>query len=189
MREEPPAGFDARAAQPGDPEQQVGSVDVSSSAGSDPSAASDSSEPSRGTPKQETSPKPGPRLRHRIRRRIRRNRTLDTTWRVGVFVVGALFVVAGLIMFIAPGPGWLTIILGLAILATEFAWAHRILHWTKLKAQEASAKAFDPRVRKRNLLITAGAAIVVVAGATLWVTSFGWPPPLLSTVEWVRSWR
>ncbi len=132
---------------------------------------------------------PGRRWRQRLRRRIRRNRTLDTTWRIGVFVVGVLFVVAGLIMFVAPGPGWLTIILGLAILATEFAWAHRILQWTKQKAHEASAKALDPRVRKRNLLVGAAVVTILVAAGWWWVASFGWPQPLLSTVDWVRSLR
>lgn len=40
--------------------------------------------------------------------------------------VGCLVVVAGLLMIPYPGPGWLVVFAGLAILATEFAWAHRI---------------------------------------------------------------
>ncbi len=40
---------------------------------------------------------------------------------------------AGLIMLVAPGPGWLTIALGLAVLAAEFVWARRLLN--RLKAQ------------------------------------------------------
>jgi uncharacterized protein (TIGR02611 family) len=128
------------------------------------------------------------RLR-RVRRRIRRNRTLDATWRVGVFVVGAFFVIAGLVMFVAPGPGWLTVILGLAILSTEFEWAHRLLHWTKEKAQAASAKALDPAVRKRNLLIGAAVLVVVVAVCWWWVAAYGLPGPVASFWEWVRSLR
>lgn len=129
------------------------------------------------------------RVHRRIRGRIRRNRTLELTWRVVVFVVGALLVLAGLVMFVAPGPGWLTVILGLAVLATEFAWAHRILHWTRRKAEQASAKALDPRVRRRNLLIAAGVLVVLVAAGWWWVATFGLPSPVLSTVDWVRSWR
>ena len=30
-------------------------------------------------------------------------------------------------MLLLPGPGWLTIGLGLGILARDFAWAHRLL--------------------------------------------------------------
>ena len=31
------------------------------------------------------------------------------------------------VMFFTPGPGWLTILLGLGILAAEFVWARRVL--------------------------------------------------------------
>ena len=92
-------------------------------------------------------------------------------------------------MFVTPGPGWVVVIIGLAILATEFEWAQRILHWTKERAKEASAKALDPKVRWRNLLLAAVVILVVAAAGWLWVASFGWPAPMLSTVEWVRSWR
>ena len=125
----------------------------------------------------------------RVRRRIRRNRTLDATWRVGVFVVGVFFIVAGLVMFVAPGPGWLTVILGLAILSTEFEWARRVLHWAKEKARAASARAFDPAVRKRNLLIGVAVLVVVVAVCWWWVTAYGLPGPVASFWEWVRSSR
>jgi len=34
---------------------------------------------------------------------------------------------AGLAMLALPGPGWLTIAAGLAVLAREFSWARRLL--------------------------------------------------------------
>ncbi len=126
---------------------------------------------------------------HRARRRIRRHPTLNATWRGAVFVVGVLLIVAGLIMFVAPGPGWLTVILGLAVLATEFAWAHRTLEWSKDKARAAGEKAMDPRARRRNLLIGAAVAVLVVAAAAAWVATQGWPGPVVSAWEWVRSLR
>jgi uncharacterized protein (TIGR02611 family) len=130
---------------------------------------------------------PRPRLHVRVRGRIRNNKPLDLTWRIGVFVVGALFVVAGLIMFVTPGPGWLALLLGLAILATEFSWAERLLHWAREKAKLAADKALDPRVRRRNLLIAGG--VIVAAALLVWwyVASFGWPQPVLSIAEWMRS--
>ncbi len=36
-------------------------------------------------------------------------------------------------MLVTPGPGWLTMALGLAVLAAEFVWARRLLN--RLKAQ------------------------------------------------------
>jgi len=59
--------------------------------------------------------------------------------RVAVAVVGAALVLAGLAMFVLPGPGILVVILGLAVLATEFVWAERLLD--KAKEQATKAKA------------------------------------------------
>lgn len=39
---------------------------------------------------------------------------------------------AGVTMLVLPGPGWLTIVAGLAVLAREFEWARRLLN--RLKA-------------------------------------------------------
>jgi hypothetical protein len=44
------------------------------------------------------------RLR-RFREALRRNRGLDTAWRVMVFALGVTLMVAGVIMFVIPGPG------------------------------------------------------------------------------------
>lgn len=43
-----------------------------------------------------------------------------------VFIVGLLFIIGGMVMLVIPGPGWATIFLGLAILATEFRQAEKI---------------------------------------------------------------
>jgi UPF0716 family protein affecting phage T7 exclusion len=46
---------------------------------------------------------------------------------MAVLVAGLMLVLAGLAMLVLPGPGLVTIILGLVVLATEFAWAHHLL--------------------------------------------------------------
>jgi tellurite resistance protein TerC len=43
-----------------------------------------------------------------------------------VAVIGGTILLGGVIMLVTPGPGVLIILLGLAILAMEFAWAR---HW------------------------------------------------------------
>ena len=43
--------------------------------------------------------------------------------RILILVIGATVVAFGLLLLVLPGPGILVIIVGLAILATEFAWA------------------------------------------------------------------
>lgn len=62
------------------------------------------------------------------RRRIRSNPRSHSIYRIAVGVVGLLVVVLGLFMVPFPGPGWLVVFLGLAIWASEFTWAQRLLH-------------------------------------------------------------
>lgn len=130
------------------------------------------------------------RIRQRLRAfrsRVRRHRTLNLTWRAGVFVLGVLIVIAGLVMFVTPGPGWLALILGLAILATEFSWAERALHWARVKAEAAAHKALDPRTRKRNLLIAAVVIVVVALACWWWVAAYGLPSPVQRLFDWLRG--
>lgn len=57
---------------------------------------------------------------------------------IGVAIVGGVLVVLGLVMMVTPGPGIPVLILGLVILATEFAWAERTLH----KVRDGSGRAY-----------------------------------------------
>lgn len=41
----------------------------------------------------------------------------------------------GIVMLITPGPGWLVIIGGLAMLAAEFVWARRLLDRLKSEGE------------------------------------------------------
>ncbi|WKV75007.1 TIGR02611 family protein [Streptomyces sp. PCS3-D2] len=96
---------------------------------------------------------------------IKASKSLHLSWQVGVFVVGLAVIVAGIAMLVLPGPGWVAIFAGLAIWATEFAWAHLVLRWTKRKVTEAAQKALDPKVRRRNLILTTSG--LVIAGALI----------------------
>jgi uncharacterized protein (TIGR02611 family) len=49
-------------------------------------------------------------------------------------VAGFGLLAAGVAMLALPGPGWLTIAAGLAILAREFEWARRLLNRVKAVA-------------------------------------------------------
>lgn len=52
--------------------------------------------------------------------------------RVARIVAGFLLILAGIAMLVLPGPGWVTIGLGLALLSKDFPWAHNLL--MRLKA-------------------------------------------------------
>jgi uncharacterized protein (TIGR02611 family) len=55
--------------------------------------------------------------------------------RVIVSIVGATILLIGIALLVLPGPAFLVIPLGLAILATEYAWARR---WLKKARRIAS---------------------------------------------------
>ena len=64
-----------------------------------------------------------------------------------VATIGGTLVVLGLIFLVLPGPGLPLIIAGLAVLASEFAWAQIMLHRIKEKSQQVAQKAKD-KMRK-----------------------------------------
>lgn len=63
-------------------------------------------------------------IRHHIKRH---------TKRVLTAVLGGLVVFVGIVMIPYPGPGWLVVFAGFAILATEFEFAKSTLEWLKDK--------------------------------------------------------
>lgn len=66
--------------------------------------------------------------------------------RIAVTVVGATLVLAGLVLIVFPGPFTIPLLIaGLAVLATEYAWARRALDETKKKAKVAKERLFRRR--------------------------------------------
>jgi uncharacterized protein (TIGR02611 family) len=82
-------------------------------------------------------------------------------WRIIIGVVGGSVTVAGAIALVGPGPGILIVLAGLGILATEFAWAARMMVYTRTYAQKAADKAGIPRWAQ-FALIAAGAVISII---------------------------
>lgn len=70
-----------------------------------------------------------------FRDRLRANPTTLLVYRVLVGMIGVAVIGAGIVMLPFPGPGWLTIFLGLGILASEFGWAERLLDLVRAKVR------------------------------------------------------
>lgn len=88
-------------------------------------------------------------IRHWLRRRhafVRTHPTIRPIYLVFVAVVGLVMVIGGLILVPLPGPGWLIVFIGLAVLSTEFIWAKRLTTWAR--AQLNRFWAWWHRVRK-----------------------------------------
>lgn len=86
--------------------------------------------------------------------------------RLAVLLIGLAFIGAGLIMLVLPGPGLLVSIAGLALLATEFAWAERMLYRTRARANLAISTLNAAR-RGRVLLVTSSLAMLTGGAAVL----------------------
>jgi hypothetical protein len=82
--------------------------------------------------------------------------------KVVMTVVGVVVILAGLAMVVLPGPGLVVAGVGLGMLASEWAWARRILHvvHTRLSAlKEALLPADGTRGRR-----TAGGVLIAAMG-------------------------
>jgi uncharacterized protein (TIGR02611 family) len=69
--------------------------------------------------------------------------------RVAVLILGGALVVGGAAMLVLPGPGLLVIIGGLAVLATEFAWAAYLLDGARRQYKRAE-RATRQKLARRS---------------------------------------
>ncbi|MGH4011571.1 MAG: TIGR02611 family protein [Pseudonocardiaceae bacterium] len=108
-----------------------------------------------------------PRGRYAMfRERMRCRPGMDRFWRCGVGMLGAVVLAAGIIMIPYPGPGWLIVFVGLAILGTEFAWAKRLLDHARARYDRWNAWQRRQHGPVRVALLAATAGLVLL---TLWI--------------------
>lgn len=100
------------------------------------------------------------------RRRIRANPTWLSIYRVVVFTVGLVLVLGGFALVPLPGPGWFIVILGIAIWASEFEPAARLLDFVKTKVR-AWEQWLKPQPWWVKALVALGTALVVAVA--LWL--------------------
>jgi len=60
--------------------------------------------------------------------------------RVVISIMGITVILIGIAMLVLPGPGLVVIPVGLAILATEYAWARRWLLYVRESADKGAEK-------------------------------------------------
>ncbi len=60
--------------------------------------------------------------------------------RLVILVVGGTLLLGGVLLIVLPGPAFVVIPLGLAILATEFEWARRMLKKARSTANNTAAR-------------------------------------------------
>lgn len=106
--------------------------------------------------------------------------------RVAIAILGSLVLVVGIITIPYPGPGWLTVFAGLAILATEFEWAGRLL-----ERGRGYYDVWQAWLKRQNIWVRIAffAATSMVVVATIWLLNgFGIMMSLVGlNIEWLRS--
>lgn len=91
--------------------------------------------------------------------------------KVLIGTLGGLVVLLGLILVPYPGPGWLIVFAGLAILATEFPFAVKVLDFAKSKYDAWVAWLKRQNIVVKVLVLAFTASVVI---ATLWLfNAFG----------------
>jgi uncharacterized protein (TIGR02611 family) len=79
-------------------------------------------------PEDDTTVDPRTWVRWLLARRdaIRQRPAAYRIYRIIIGILGGAIVVGGLVLVPLPGPGWVIVFVGLALLATEFVWAQRL---------------------------------------------------------------
>jgi uncharacterized protein (TIGR02611 family) len=123
----------------------------------------------------ESERRPRPKLIEKLEARRATHRDRSRLYRIGFGVVGAAVLIGGVVMLVTPGPAFVLIPIGLAMLSLEFVWAERLLEKSLEQAQIAQAKAAQT-TRTQRILVAIATVLAVAACvlAVLW-----WDIPLL----------
>lgn len=105
---------------------------------------------------------------------------------MGVAIGGGLLLIVGIIAIPYPGPGWLIVFAALAILATEFTWAQRLLDHARSRYD-----GWQVWLKRQSIVIrwTVLALTGLVVVATLWLLNiFGMANALFNlNMDWLDS--
>jgi uncharacterized protein (TIGR02611 family) len=104
-----------------------------------------------------------PRLVQRLRERRHTHRDRGFIYRGAFVVAGVTLLLLGIAMLVTPGPAFVFIPVGLAILSLEFAWAERLLDRALEQADAAKRKAAAASPLQKRL--TAIATVLGVGAA------------------------
>jgi uncharacterized protein (TIGR02611 family) len=118
--------------------------------------------------------RPRPKFIERLEARRASHRHRGLPYRVAFGIAGTVVLLAGVIMLVTPGPAFVLIPIGLAMLSLEFAWAAVALEKALEQAQIAQEKAANASVLERALGI--GAFVLAVAAAVLAAKHWGLGP-------------
>ncbi len=90
---------------------------------------------------------------------------------VVIAVLGGILTLSGIALLVLPGPGFVLVAAGLAVLATRFSWARKPLDYARDKAEEGVEEVGKSPWRAAGALLAALAlvavGVLVLAGVEL----------------------
>lgn len=125
---------------------------------------------------------------HAQRERIRADTHKNRVYRAVVGALGTFVVLLGLVLVPLPGPGWLVVFLGLALLGTEFSSAQRLKHFGERQVHRWAKWVADRSLATRAALGTGTAAVVaaLVWGYLAWQGLPSWTPEVVTAqLQWI----
>jgi uncharacterized protein (TIGR02611 family) len=115
------------------------------------------------------------RMKERLAERREAHAQRSRMYRIGFAIAGATVTLVGIAMLVTPGPAFVVIPIGLAMLALEFAWAERWLDRALDQADIAARKAAET-TRAQRILGAIATALAIAAAVCAWLL---WEIPLI----------
>lgn len=86
---------------------------------------------------------PGKRFQERYYRRQNKREQRSQLKKIVLMLFGVAIILFGMFLWFVPGPGWLTIFVGAAIIAGESLIIARLLDWLEVKLRKVFKKKPD----------------------------------------------
>ena len=117
--------------------------------------------------------RPGERFERRYNARKGRR---SAVWKPIYLIAGTLLTLAGFVLLPAPGPGFIVVFFGAAMLAEESLWVARALDWTEVRLRRVLSRARrlwrSMSAAVKAVVALCGAAIAAAAGVTAYTLMF-----------------
>lgn len=114
-----------------------------------------------------------PKLVRKLQERRETHKDRHPVVRVAFVLAGLTLLLTGVAMMVLPGPAFVVIPIGLALLSLEFCWAGRLLDKSLVKADQAKRTAAE--ASRTSKLITAGGAACGLVAAVVVVAAYDVP--------------
>ena len=113
---------------------------------------------------------PKPKIVQRLQAQRARQKSRPVPFRVATAIAGFLVIALGVLALPFPGPGWLIIFVGLAVLSLEFTWAGKALDWLLLQVAKFQRRVQRASPGERLAMVL---VLALIVGAVLAWGYFG----------------